>query len=118
MYKTLSASGDYEFTDDDGPGVMRFNPNIVDLDVTSLAWGQNSIVESIPDSRGSMTVELVIRDSASDEVLAVAWRRQSDPLSDEMSSAANASNSVVFRLMSEDWSRWLEKQLDEVKAGQ
>jgi hypothetical protein len=111
MYEAFSASGDYEFTSEAGPGVMRFNPNIVDLDAESLAWGQSGIVESLPISRGSMTVELVIRDSVSDQVLAVAWRRQSDPRWADTDTTVNASNSVVFRLMAEDWSRWLLKQL-------
>lgn len=113
MQQTLSASGEYEFTSESGPGVMRFNPNVVDLDAESLAWSQAGIAESLPTSRGSMTVELVIRDSVSDEVVAVAWRRQSDPHWADVDTTSNASNSVVFRLMAEDWSRWLLKQLDE-----
>ena len=63
-----------------------------------------------------MTVELVIRDAVTDEVLAVAWRRQSDPRSDNMSTTMNASNSVVFRLMAEDWSRWLMKQFNKARS--
>ena len=113
MFQTLSESGDYEFTRESGPGVMHFYPNIVDLDAQSLAYGSSAIVESLPSNRGSMTVELVIRDSVTDEVLGVAWRRQSDPRSRDLDSVENFSNSVVFRLMAEDWSRWLVKQLDK-----
>lgn len=118
MYKTLSERGDYEITGDSGVGVLRFIPNIIDLDVQAAGWVENSILESVPDSRGRMTVELVIRDSVSDKLLAVAWQEQSDPREGDMEMTLSVSNSMAFRLMSQNWSNWLLKQLDKARSGE
>lgn len=117
MVKTLSEQGGYEFTRESGDGVMRFLPNIIDLDIQAAGWVQNSIVESLPHYRGRMTIELVIRDSVSDKVLAVAWQKQSDPNEGEMDTTTNVSNAMAFRLMSQSWADWLLKQLDESRSG-
>jgi hypothetical protein len=117
MYKTLSERGEYEITSDSGVGVMRFIPNIIELDVQAAGWVENSILESLPDSRGRMTVELVIRDSVSDKVLAVAWQRQSDPREGDMEMTTSINNSMAFRLMSQNWANWLLKQLDKARFG-
>jgi hypothetical protein len=79
MYETLGERGGYELTSESGPGVMVFWPNIIDLDVQATGWVQGSILESLPAYRGRMTTELVIRDSVSDKLLAVAWQHQTDP---------------------------------------
>jgi hypothetical protein len=117
MYKTLSGKGGYEMTSESGDGVMVFQPNIVDLDVQAAGWVQNSILESLPAYRGGMTIELVIRDSVSDKLLAVAWQRQSDPYVDDMDNTANFSNALAFRTMSKTWADWLLKQLDKARSG-
>ena len=117
MYKTLTEQGGYELTSDSGPGVMVFMPNIVDLDVMATGWVQNSIVESLPDSRGRMTTELVIRDSVSDKLLAVAWQEQTDPRQGDMEMTVSVSNASAFRLMSQNFARWIVGQLDDLGAG-
>lgn len=117
MFTALSERGGYEITSESGPGVMQFMPNIVDLDVQEVGWVQNSILESLPESRGSMTIELVIRDSVSDKLLAVAWQRQSDPRGGDMEMTISVSNATAFRLMSKSWASWLLKRLDEAKSG-
>ena len=117
MYKTLSESGGYEMTSESGEGVMVFQPNIIDLDVQATGWVQNSILESLPAYRGGMTIELVIRDSVSDKLLAVAWQNQSDPYADDMDRTANFSNALAFRTMSKTWADWLLKQLEKTKSG-
>jgi hypothetical protein len=115
MYKTLSEKGGYEMTSESGDGVMDFQPNIVDLDVQATGWVQNSILESLPANRGSMTIELVISDSVSKEVLAVAWQNQSDPYDDDLTTAKNFSNALAFRTMSQTFADWLLKQLDKAR---
>jgi hypothetical protein len=117
MYKTLSEQGGYELTNESGPGVMHFLPNIVDLNVQATGWVESSILESYPDSRGSMTVELVIRDSVNDSLLAVAWQRQSDPREGDMEMTTSVSNTSAFRLMSRSWADWLLKHLEEARSG-
>jgi hypothetical protein len=117
MYDTLTGRGGYELTSESGPGVMRFLPNIVDLDVQEVGWIEGSILESLPESRGSMTVEIVIRDSVTDKLLAVAWQRQSDPRAGELEMTINVSNDQAFRLMSQNWANWLLAQLDKAKSG-
>lgn len=117
MYRTLSEQGGYELTSESGVGVMHFMPNIVDLDVHAAGWVQNSILESLPESRGSMTTELVIRDSVSDSLLGVAWQQQSDPRGGDMELTISVSNATAFRLMSQNWANWLLKQLDKARSG-
>jgi hypothetical protein len=117
MYKTLVERGGYEMTDESGAGVMSFMPNIVDLDVQEVGWVQNSILESLPDSRGSMTVEMVIRDSVTDKLLAVAWQEESDPREGDMEMTISISNATAFRLMSQNFANWSLKQLEKAKSG-
>jgi len=115
MEKRISEGGDYELTSESGAGVMHFLPNIINLDIQGPGWIQNSIVESMTNSRGSMTIEVVIRDSVSDELLAVAWQDQSDPQEGYMEMTNVVNNTVAFRLMMQRWTDWVLKQLD--KAG-
>jgi predicted DNA-binding transcriptional regulator AlpA len=116
MYESLSDRGGYEMTDESGPGVMVFMPNIVDLDVQATGWVQSSILESLPAYRGRMTTELVIRDSVSDKLLAVAWQQQSDPRESDMEMTTSISNSYIFRLMSQNFANWVLEQLDELST--
>ena len=115
MEKRISEAGDYKLTDESGPDVLRFQPNIVDLDIRGPGWVQNSILETMTNSRGSMTLEVVIRDSVTDELLAVAWQNQSDPQEGYMEMTNVVNNTVAFRLMMQRWTDWLFRQLD--KAG-
>jgi len=117
MYRTLAEGGGYELTSESGPGVMHFMPNIIDLDIQATGWVQSSILESLPDSRGRMTTELVIRDSVSDKLMAVAWQNQSDPRKGDMEMTINVSNTQAIRLMSQNWADWLLKQLDKARSG-
>ena len=117
LVRALSERGGYEMTTESGPGVMEFMPNIVDLDIAATGWVQSSILESLPAYRGGMTIELVIRDSVSDELLAVAWQNQSDPYEYDMDRTANFSNALAFRTMSNTWADWLLKQLEKARSG-
>ena len=116
MHKALTERGGYELTSESGPGVMVFMPNIVDLDVHATGWVQSSILESLPSYRGCMTTELVIRDSVSDKLLAVAWQQQTDPREQDMEMTTSVSNAYVFRLMSQNFASWILGRLDELKA--
>jgi hypothetical protein len=117
MSDALTERGGYELTSESGPGVMELQPNIVDLNVLATGWVQNTIVEYLPHTRGEMTVEVVIRDSVSDKLLAVAWQQQSDPRQGDMDRALSISNAHAFRLMSRNWASWLVDQLDEAASG-
>lgn len=116
MYQALTEKGGYELTSESGPGVMEFQPNIVDLNVMQTGWVQNNILEQMTQTRGGMTVELVIRDSVSEKVLAVAWQQQSDPREGDMESTLSVSNSHAFRVMSRSWANWLVNQLDKARS--
>ena len=113
MSAALTEQGGYELTSESGPGVMEFQPNIVDLNILATGWVENSIVEYLPQTRGEMTVEVVIRDSESGRLLAVAWQQQSDPRQGAIDEALSVSNAHAFRVMSRNWSSWLVDQLDE-----
>lgn len=117
MFETLAERGGYEMTGEAGPGVMVFIPNITDLDVQATGWVQSSILASLPAYRGRMTTELVIRDSVSDKLLAVAWQQQSDHRENDMEWSTNISNAYAFRLMSQNFATWIVGQLDELRAG-
>jgi hypothetical protein len=116
MFEALSEKGEYELTSDSGPGVMSFQPNITDVNVVASGLVQNSILESMPDSRGRMTIELVIRDAVTDKVLAVAWQKQSDPREGDMEMTLSVSNALAFKLMSKSWTNWLLGQLDKARS--
>ncbi len=118
MFEILTERGGYELTSESGPGVMVFMPNIIELDIDATGWVQSSIVESLSESRGSMTTELVIRDSVTDKLLAVAWQEQSDPRESDMEMNISVSNAYAFRLMSENFAVWILERLDELRAGQ
>ena len=117
MFKTLSERGGYEMTSESGPGVLVFMPNVIDLDVAETGWVQNSILESLPDTRGSMTTELVIRDAMSDRLLAVGWQDQSDPRQGDMEMTISVSNASAFRLMSQNFADWVLRQLEKARSG-
>ena len=117
MYKTLTERGGYEIVTESGEDVMVLLPKIVDLDVEAAGWIENSILESVSDSRGRMTIELVIRDSTSDKLLAVGWQKQSDLNEGEMDMTISVSNAAAFRAMSQRWANWVLKQLEEAKGG-
>ena len=116
MYKKLSAWDGYELTDESGAGVMRFLPRIVDLDIKAPGWVQGAMIESMVNSKGNLTFELVIRDSETDELLAVAWQHQSDPQEGYLEMTNTVNNTVAFRLMMQLWADWLIEQLE--KAGE
>lgn len=116
MYEELTGPGGYEVTKEVGPGVMLFSPSIVDLDIADPRLGQAAMVESAVYSRGSMTIELVITDAESDELLAAAWQQQSDPHEgDVVESTTSVSNTLAFRRMMESHANWLLKGLDKVE---
>lgn len=117
MFETLGERGGYEMTSKAGPGVMVFMPNIDDLDVQATGWVQGSILASLPAYRGRMTTELVIRDSVSDKLLAVAWQQQSDHRENDMEWSTNISNAYAFRLMSQNFATWIVGQLDYLRTG-
>ena len=117
LYETLAERGGYEMTSEIGPGVMVFMPNITELDIQATGWVQSSILESVPLSRGSMTTELVIRDSVSDKLLAVAWQRQHDPHEGDVEWTTSVSNAYAFRIMSQDFATWILGRLDDLRAG-
>lgn len=112
MYQALSQGG-YDVTGEMGEGVMLFSPSIVDLDIKDPGLGQAAMVESVVHSRGSMTIELVITDAVSGELLAAAWQDQSDPHEGDLDSTTSVSNTLAFRRMMENHADWLLKGLEK-----
>lgn len=117
LIRQLSATSDYELTTETGPGIMRFIPRIVDLDIRGPGRIRSAIVESMVNSKGSLTIELVIRDSVTDEILGVAWQHQSDPQEGHMEMTTTVNNTVAFRLMMQRWASWQFDQLDKARNG-
>jgi len=115
MYKALSERGGYDMTRESGAGVMLFSPSIVDLDIRDHGLGQAAMVESAVYSRGSMTIELVITDAESGELLVAARQQQSDPHEGDLDSTTSVSNTLAFRRMMESHAGWLLKGLDKAK---
>lgn len=115
MYKAFSGEGGYDVTGVAGEGVMLLSPSIVNLDIKDPGLGQAAMVESVVNSRGDMTIELVITDSGSGELLAAAWQKQSDPHAGDLDSNISVSNTLAFRRMMESHADWLLKGLDKAK---
>ena len=115
MYEALSEQGGYDMTNEPGAGVMLFSPSIVNLDIKDPGLGQAASVESVVYSRGSMTIELVITDSESGEMLAAAWQEQTDPHEGDLDSTTSVSNTLAFRRMMESHADWLLKGLEKAK---
>ena len=115
MYKALSEQGGYEVTNEPGAGVMLFSPSIVNLDIKDPGLGQAAMVESVVYSRGSMTIELVITDAESGELLVAAWQNQTDPHEGDLDSTMSVSNTLAFRRMMESYTDWLLGGLEKAR---
>ncbi len=113
LSRELSDAG-YEMSTESGPGIMRFAPRIVDLDVVAPDRVSDSMVDSLTDSQGSFTLELEIYDSVSNALLANTRQHQEDPYKGYMERTTSATNRRAFRLMMERWAGWLVEQLDSV----
>lgn len=114
LYEALVAAG-YEVTREAGEGVMLISPSIVKLDIKDPGLERGSLTEGIVSTRGSMTIELVITDSQSGELLAAAWQNQSDPHEGDMESTASVSNTLAFRRMMQNHAAWLLEGLDKAR---
>lgn len=115
LTRELSGAG-YEMTDESGPGVMRFTPRIVDLDIVAPDRISDNIVVSLTDSQGSLTLELEIHDSVSGVLLATTRQYRDDPYKGYMERTTSATNSRAFRLMMERWADWLIERFDEIRS--
>jgi hypothetical protein len=114
LTRELSGAG-YEMTSESVPGVMRFTPRIVDLDVVAPDRVSDNIVVSLTDSQGSLTLELEIHDAVSGVLLATARQHQDDPYKGYLERTTSATNSMAFRLMMERWADWLIERFDEIR---
>lgn len=115
LTRELSGAG-YEMTDESGPGVMRFTPRIVDLDIVAPDRISDNIVVSLTDSQGSLALELEIHDSVSGVLLATTRQYRDDPYKGYMERTTSATNSRAFRLMMERWADWLIERFDEIRS--
>ena len=109
---------DFTMTDESGEDVLRVTPRVVDLDIYAPDRIRNYIGGALADSKGRMTLELEIHDSASGELLATSWQYQEDPYDGYLDEANSASNRQAFRLMMLRWASWLHEALDEARAEQ
>lgn len=117
LTRELSNEGAYEIVDEGGPGVMRWTPRIVKLDVIAPDRVKNTVSESLVDSQGSFTIELEIHDSVSGKLLATATQYQSDPYKGYLERTTSATNTQAFRLMMQRWADWLLDNLASVRTG-
>lgn len=117
LARELPDDGGYKVTNQAGPGVMRWTPRILKLDIIAPDRVQDTITESLVDSQGSMTIELEIHDSISGELLAKAWQEQSDPYKGYMERTTSATNARAFRLMMLRWTDWLFEGLEKAGNG-
>jgi hypothetical protein len=116
LTRELSNEGAYEIVDEGGPGVMRWTPRIVKLDVIAPDRVKNTVSESLVDSQGSFTIELEIHDSVSGKLLATATQYQSDPYKGYLERTTSATNTQAFRLMMQRWADWLLDNLASVRT--
>lgn len=108
----------YELSGESGPGIMRFTPRIVDLNIVAPDRVSDTISVSLTDSQGNFTLELDIYDSVSNTLLATTRQYQEDPYKGYLERTTSVTNNRAFRLMMERWADWLFEQLDSVRAGE
>jgi hypothetical protein len=104
----LSAEDSFEFTDQDGQGVLIFSPRIVDLDIVAPDRVRDNIAHDLTDSQGYMTLELDIHDSLSGDLLLSSDRYEEDPYKGYMEWTTSPTNKRAARLMMLRWIGWME----------
>lgn len=115
LVQKISDTEHYELTNARGANVLRFTPRITKLDIHAPGRVQGIVGNVLVDSKGSLVLVMEISDSVSGELLASAWRLESDPDKGFMETATEAGNKTAFSRMMADWSAWLFGMLDHVR---
>ncbi|MDH3902957.1 MAG: DUF3313 domain-containing protein [Xanthomonadales bacterium] len=111
----LFASNTFVMSETGGENVMRITPRIVDLDIIAPDRMRDHIGYSITDSKGRMTLELDIHDSASGKLLARMIDTREDPQRDYWERTTSIDNKRAARFILIRWSSDLREWLVEAR---
>lgn len=118
LISELSDGEAYTLTGENGADVLRFTPNIVNLDIYTPDGLRDFVGHQLSNAQGSMVLVLEVNDSVSGKLLATAAQKQHDSDRSYWDSTSRGSNEMAFRRMMESWSDWLFALLDKVRAGE
>jgi len=117
LRRNLSKNEAYTLTEESGADVLRFTPNIINLDIYTPDFLRNYVGHELTDAQGSMVLVLDINDSVSGELLASAVQKQQDSESGYFEATSRGTNKTAFRRMMRNWGDWLFAMLEKIRAG-
>lgn len=112
LVRELSEDGVFEPVDDEGDGVLRLVPRVLDLDIVAPDRARNHIGGALTDSQGSMTMELDFIDTSNGVLLATTRHHLRDPYKGYMEWTTSPTNRRAARLMLERWADQLDDWLE------
>lgn len=116
LVRELSEDGVFEPAEDDGEGIVRLVPRILDLDIIAPDRARNYIGGALTDSQGSMTMELDFIDTSNGALVATTHHHLRDPHKGYMEWTTSPTNRRAARLMLERWADRLSDWLDESRS--
>lgn len=107
--------GGYEVVDENAPDVLLLEPSIVDLDVTAPDVGMRSpgMTRTYTTSAGEMTLNLDLRDSASNALIGRAIDRREDHAVGNIQYSSSITNKADARRILQSWANILRDALDD-----
>jgi len=114
----LTTKGGYEMSEENGDGVLRIVPQIVDLDVYAPDTRNTAGMQrQYTDQAGRMTLKLEMYDSVTGDLIATISDRQEAPRRGYMQWTNSVTNRAEAKRMLERWARELREGLDKARAG-
>ena len=117
LIRNLSERDSYALTAESGADVLRFTPNIVNLDIYTPDFLRDYVGHELTDAQGSMVIVLDIHDSVSGKLLASAVQKLQDAQSGYFESTSRGTHKTAFRRMMERWSSWFFAMMEKVRSG-
>ena len=100
-----------------GPGVLRINPDIVDLYADAPDLARTTNVTTISDTAGEMVLDLKVSDAVSGELLIQVRDKRRDVKRGQMRARDRTTNFASARLILRPWSENLRTVLEDGKNG-
>lgn len=107
--------GGYEVVDENGPDVLLLQPAIVDLDVTAPNVGmrQPGLTRTYTTSAGEMTLNLDLRDSATNALIGRAIDHRKDQAPAGIHYTSQITNRADAERILRSWASTLREALDD-----
>lgn len=111
--------GGYDVVDEDAPDVLLLEPSIVDLDVSApdIGMRQPGITRTYTTSAGEMTLNLDLRDSATNALIGRAIDRREDRSAGTIQYSSAITNRADANRILRSWAAILREALDSAHEG-